>query len=176
MSAPSSETYRGPHRGRHRRLDGGPHLRRQGRACARERQCARRTARARSSHRPSPSHQFGRARYSAAASTMRATRRRIRTPRCRQFKDRQITIGKNFNRFGLIGPCIVITDEMTQPGVMRLTNGSTARQDGNKSEWLFHLPQRISFLSQIMTRGARRHRYNWNARRRWLTSASRWSL
>ena len=70
-----------------------------------------------------------------------------------QFKDSQITIGKNFNRFAPIGPCIVTTDELTHPGAVRLVtrlNGKTV-QDGNTSEWLFSLPRVISFLSQVMT-------------------------
>ena len=69
-----------------------------------------------------------------------------------QFKDNQITIGKNFNRFAPIGPCIVTADELTQPGTVKLTtrlNGKTM-QDGNTSEWLFPLPRLISFLSQVM--------------------------
>ena len=69
-----------------------------------------------------------------------------------QFKDNQITIGKNFNRFAPIGPCIVTTDELTTPNSVRLTtrlNGKTM-QDGNTSEWLFPLPRLISFLSQVM--------------------------
>jgi 2-keto-4-pentenoate hydratase/2-oxohepta-3-ene-1,7-dioic acid hydratase in catechol pathway len=70
-----------------------------------------------------------------------------------QFKDNQITIGKNFDRFAPIGPCIVTTDELTDPGAVRLTtrlNGRTM-QDGSTSEWLFPLPRVISFLSQVMT-------------------------
>ena len=69
-----------------------------------------------------------------------------------QFKDSQITIGKNFNRFAPIGPCIVTTDELTAPNSVRLMtrlNGKTM-QDGNTSEWLFPLPRLISFLSQVM--------------------------
>jgi 2-keto-4-pentenoate hydratase/2-oxohepta-3-ene-1,7-dioic acid hydratase in catechol pathway len=69
-----------------------------------------------------------------------------------QFKDSQITIGKNFNRFAPIGPCIVTTDELTSPGAVRLLtrlNGETM-QDGNTSEWLFTLPRLIAFLSQVM--------------------------
>jgi 2-keto-4-pentenoate hydratase/2-oxohepta-3-ene-1,7-dioic acid hydratase in catechol pathway len=69
-----------------------------------------------------------------------------------QFKDSQITIGKNFNRFAPIGPCIVTCDELATPGAVRLTtrlNGATM-QDGNTSEWLFPLPRLISFLSQVM--------------------------
>ncbi len=70
-----------------------------------------------------------------------------------QFKDNQITLGKNFNGFAPIGPAIVTTDELTEPGRVRLTtrlNGKTT-QDGNTSEWLFPLPRLISFLSQVMT-------------------------
>jgi 2-keto-4-pentenoate hydratase/2-oxohepta-3-ene-1,7-dioic acid hydratase in catechol pathway len=69
-----------------------------------------------------------------------------------QFKDNQITIGKNFNRFAPVGPCIVTTDELTEPGVVQLTtrlNGKVM-QNGNTSEWLFPLPRLISFLSQVM--------------------------
>src|SRR6185437_4926607 len=70
-----------------------------------------------------------------------------------QFKDSQITLGKNFTGFAPIGPAIVTTDELTEPGEVRLMtrlNGKTV-QDGNTSEWLFPLPRLISFLSQVMT-------------------------
>ena len=33
-----------------------------------------------------------------------------------QFKDNQITIGKNFAGFAPIGPCIVTADELPHPG------------------------------------------------------------
>ena len=69
-----------------------------------------------------------------------------------QFKDNQITIGKNFNGFAPLGPCIVTTDELTKPDSVRLMtrlNGKTM-QDGNTSDWLFPLPRLISFLSQVM--------------------------
>lgn len=70
-----------------------------------------------------------------------------------QFKDAQITLGKNFNGFAPIGPWIVTTDELAAPGRVRLTsrlNGKTM-QDGNTSDWLFPLPRLIAFLSQVMT-------------------------
>jgi 2-keto-4-pentenoate hydratase/2-oxohepta-3-ene-1,7-dioic acid hydratase in catechol pathway len=69
-----------------------------------------------------------------------------------QFKDSQITIGKNFNRFAPIGPCIVTADELTEPGSVRLTTRLNGKimQDGNTSQWLFKLPRLISFLSQVM--------------------------
>ena len=70
-----------------------------------------------------------------------------------QFKDSQITLGKNFDRFAPIGPCIVTADELSDPNHVRLMtrlNGRTL-QDGNTSDWLFPLPRLISFLSQVMT-------------------------
>jgi 2-keto-4-pentenoate hydratase/2-oxohepta-3-ene-1,7-dioic acid hydratase in catechol pathway len=69
-----------------------------------------------------------------------------------QFKDSQITLGKNFNGFAPIGPAIVTTDELKEPGGVRLQtrlNGRTM-QDGNTSEWLFQLPRLLSFVSQVM--------------------------
>jgi 2-keto-4-pentenoate hydratase/2-oxohepta-3-ene-1,7-dioic acid hydratase in catechol pathway len=69
-----------------------------------------------------------------------------------QFKDNQITLGKNFEHFAPIGPCIVTADEMTRPDHVRIMtrlNGKTM-QDGNTEDWIFPLPQFISFLSQVM--------------------------
>lgn len=69
-----------------------------------------------------------------------------------QFKDNQITLGKNFAGFAPIGPCIVTSDEMTNPDSVRLLarlNGKVL-QDGTTGDWLFSLPNLLSFLSQIM--------------------------
>lgn len=69
-----------------------------------------------------------------------------------QFKDNQITLGKNFLGFAPIGPCIVTADELSDPNDVRLQtrlNGRTL-QDGNTSDWLFPLPRLISFLSEVM--------------------------
>jgi 2,4-didehydro-3-deoxy-L-rhamnonate hydrolase len=69
-----------------------------------------------------------------------------------QFKDNQITIGKNFAGFAPIGPCIVTTDELSRPDDVALKtrlNGQTL-QDGNTSDWLFSLPRLLSFLSQYV--------------------------
>ena len=69
-----------------------------------------------------------------------------------QFKDNQITLGKNFGGFCPIGPCIVTTDELTTPNNTRLQtrlNGVTM-QDGTTADWLFSLPRLISFLSHVM--------------------------
>lgn len=70
-----------------------------------------------------------------------------------QFKDNQITLGKNFDTFCPIGPCLVTKDELTHPDEVRLrsfVNGEL-RQDGSTSEWLFSLPELLSFLSQHLT-------------------------
>ena len=70
-----------------------------------------------------------------------------------QFKDNQITLGKNFDGFAPIGPCIVTADELTDPDNVSLKtrlNGRTM-QDGSTSDWLFRLPVLISYLSQTMT-------------------------
>jgi 2,4-didehydro-3-deoxy-L-rhamnonate hydrolase len=70
-----------------------------------------------------------------------------------QFKDNQITLGKNFDGFAPIGPCIVTTDDLPRPDRTALRtrlNGKTM-QDGNTSDWLFPLPRLIAFLSQVMT-------------------------
>ena len=69
-----------------------------------------------------------------------------------QFKDNQITLGKNLAGYAPIGPCIVTADAMPNPDRVRLRtrlNGRTL-QDGNTSDWLFSLPKLISFLSGIM--------------------------
>ena len=70
-----------------------------------------------------------------------------------QFKDNQITLGKNFDGFCPIGPCIVTSDEMKDPGNVRLwsrLNGKTM-QDGTTADWLFPLPKLIAYLSSVMT-------------------------
>jgi len=69
-----------------------------------------------------------------------------------QFKDSQITIGKNLAGYAPIGPCIVTADEMTRPDDVALRtrlNGRTL-QDGSTSDWLFPLPRLLSFLSGFM--------------------------
>jgi 2,4-didehydro-3-deoxy-L-rhamnonate hydrolase len=70
-----------------------------------------------------------------------------------QFKENQITLGKNFDTFSPIGPCLVTRDEIPAPDNCRmrtLLNGKVM-QDGSTSEWLFSLPTLLSFLSGVMT-------------------------
>ena len=70
-----------------------------------------------------------------------------------QMKDAQITLGKNFDGFAPIGPCILSADTMPHPDRVRLmtrVNGEV-RQDGTTADWLFPLPRLLSFLSAVMT-------------------------
>jgi 2,4-diketo-3-deoxy-L-fuconate hydrolase len=70
-----------------------------------------------------------------------------------QFKDNQITLGKNFDTFCPLGPCIVTRDELPDPGNVKLrsyVNGKLM-QNGSTADWLFPLPKLLSFLSSIMT-------------------------
>lgn len=70
-----------------------------------------------------------------------------------QFKDNQITLGKNFDTFCPLGPCIVTRDELVDPGSVRLrsfVNGKVM-QDGTTADWVFPLPELLSRLSEIMT-------------------------
>lgn len=69
-----------------------------------------------------------------------------------QFKDSQITLGKNFNGFCPIGPCIVTADEMTAPHDVRLMTRLNGKlmQNGATADWIFPLPRLVSFLSHVM--------------------------
>ena len=70
-----------------------------------------------------------------------------------QFRNSQITLGKNFDTFCPIGPCVVTRDEIPRPdriGLKTFVNGQKM-QDGSTADWLFSLPQLLSFLSQRIT-------------------------
>jgi 2,4-diketo-3-deoxy-L-fuconate hydrolase len=70
-----------------------------------------------------------------------------------QFKDNQITLGKNFDTFTPLGPCIVTPDEIPDPAKLALrsrVNGEL-RQDGSNRDWVFPLPRLLANLSQVMT-------------------------
>jgi 2-keto-4-pentenoate hydratase/2-oxohepta-3-ene-1,7-dioic acid hydratase in catechol pathway len=70
-----------------------------------------------------------------------------------QFKDSQITLGKNFDGFCPLGPCIVTTDELPDPGNVGLrsyVNGQLM-QNGSTRDWLFPLPMLLNRLSCVMT-------------------------
>lgn len=70
-----------------------------------------------------------------------------------QFKDANETMGKNFDTFSPIGPCIVTKDEVPHPEQLRLTlklNGETMIDETN-ADWCFSLPKMIEWLSMAMT-------------------------
>ena len=70
-----------------------------------------------------------------------------------QFKDNQITLGKNFDTFCPLGPCIVTRDELPDPPHVKLRSyvNGTPMQDGSTADWVFPLPRLLSFLSHVMT-------------------------
>jgi 2,4-diketo-3-deoxy-L-fuconate hydrolase len=70
-----------------------------------------------------------------------------------QFRDNQITLGKNFDTFCPIGPCIVTRDEVPRPdqiGLRTFLNGQKM-QEGSTADWLFSLAHLLSFLSERIT-------------------------
>lgn len=69
-----------------------------------------------------------------------------------QAKDHQITLGKNFANFAPIGPCVVTADELSDISDIRITthvNGEKMQDDTSRN-WIFSLPQMVSFLSHVM--------------------------
>ena len=70
-----------------------------------------------------------------------------------QFRDNQITLGKNFDTFCPIGPCVVTADEIPHPDRIGLRTflNQQKMQEGSTADWLFSLPQLLSFLSQRIT-------------------------
>ena len=70
-----------------------------------------------------------------------------------QFKDNQITLGKNFDTFCPLGPCIVTPEELPDPPHVKLRSyvNGTLMQDGSTADWVFPLPRLLGFLSHIMT-------------------------
>ena len=70
-----------------------------------------------------------------------------------QFKDNNEALGKNFDTFAPMGPCIVTKDEIPDPSKLRLTlrlNGETM-QDRTNEDWCFPLPRLIAWLTQGIT-------------------------
>ena len=66
-----------------------------------------------------------------------------------QFKDNQITLGKNFAGFAPIGPSIVIADAMPHPDrlVLKTRLNGKVTQNGITADRLFSLPQLIGHLA-----------------------------
>jgi 2,4-didehydro-3-deoxy-L-rhamnonate hydrolase len=70
-----------------------------------------------------------------------------------QFKDNQITLGKNFDTYAPMGPCIVTKDEVPDPNNVKLrtTLNGVVVQDGTTADWLFNLPVLLGHVLNVMT-------------------------
>jgi 2-keto-4-pentenoate hydratase/2-oxohepta-3-ene-1,7-dioic acid hydratase in catechol pathway len=70
-----------------------------------------------------------------------------------QFTDHQITLGKNFDTFAPMGPCVVTPDELPTADDLTLRSfvNGTLMQDGSTRDWIFPLPVLLAFVSQVMT-------------------------
>lgn len=70
-----------------------------------------------------------------------------------QFVDSQITLGKNFETFAPVGPCLVTKDELPDLSDVKLKtllNGQVV-QNGSTADWIYSLPHLISWLTSVMT-------------------------
>lgn len=70
-----------------------------------------------------------------------------------QFKDKNEDMGKNFDTFAPMGPCIVTADEIPDPAQLRLRlllNGQVM-QDGTNAEWCFPLPRLLAWFAMGLT-------------------------
>lgn len=66
-----------------------------------------------------------------------------------QYQGLQFTPGKNFDRSGSMGPCLVTADEIPDPSTLRLTtriNGKV-RQEGRISDLVFDVPALLEYCS-----------------------------
>lgn len=68
-------------------------------------------------------------------------------------KPPQFNLGKSFDTFGPIGPCVVSLDELDDPANLRLTTAvnDEVRQDDSTANMIFDVPALVSFLSSITT-------------------------
>ena len=70
-----------------------------------------------------------------------------------QTRHKQFYLGKSFDTFTPIGPCLVTADEFAFPpaiGVRCWVNGEL-RQEGNTNQWIYGIPDVIEDLSAAMT-------------------------
>jgi len=70
-----------------------------------------------------------------------------------QFKDKNEDMGKNFDTFAPMGPCLVTADEIPDPGKLRLSlrlNGQRM-QDRTNADWCFPLPRLLEWLTMGTT-------------------------
>jgi 2-keto-4-pentenoate hydratase/2-oxohepta-3-ene-1,7-dioic acid hydratase in catechol pathway len=70
-----------------------------------------------------------------------------------QFKDKNEDMGKNFDTFAPMGPCLVTADEIPDPAKLRLSlklNGQLM-QDRTNEDWCFPLPRLLEWLTMGTT-------------------------
>jgi 2-keto-4-pentenoate hydratase/2-oxohepta-3-ene-1,7-dioic acid hydratase in catechol pathway len=70
-----------------------------------------------------------------------------------QFRNNQITLGKNFDTFAPMGPCLVTADDVPDPQRLRLrawVNGEP-RQDETAGDMIFGVAEVLAHLSRFMT-------------------------
>jgi 2-keto-4-pentenoate hydratase/2-oxohepta-3-ene-1,7-dioic acid hydratase in catechol pathway len=70
-----------------------------------------------------------------------------------QFKDKNEDMGKNFDTFAPMGPCVVTADEIPDPAGLRLSlrlNGQLM-QDRTNGDWCFPLPRLLEWLTMGIT-------------------------
>lgn len=70
-----------------------------------------------------------------------------------QFKDKNEDMGKNFDTFAPMGPCLVTADEIPNPEKLRLSlrlNGQVM-QDRTNEDWCFPLPRLLEWLTMGTT-------------------------
>ena len=66
-----------------------------------------------------------------------------------QYQGMQFTPGKNFDKSGSMGPCLVTADEIPDPSILQLTtrvNGKV-RQEGRMSDLVFDVPALLEYCS-----------------------------
>jgi len=75
------------------------------------------------------------------------------TSRDFQFRVSQYTLGKSIDTFSVMGPFLVLKDEIPNPHSLRLTTriGAEVVQDSNTSNMIFTVADLIAYISQVMT-------------------------
>jgi 2-keto-4-pentenoate hydratase/2-oxohepta-3-ene-1,7-dioic acid hydratase in catechol pathway len=70
-----------------------------------------------------------------------------------QFKDKNEDMGKNFDTFAPMGPCIVTADEIPDPGRLHLSLklNDQVMQDRTNEDWCFPLPRLLEWLTMGTT-------------------------
>jgi 2-keto-4-pentenoate hydratase/2-oxohepta-3-ene-1,7-dioic acid hydratase in catechol pathway len=70
-----------------------------------------------------------------------------------QFKDQQITLGKNLDSYCPMGPSLVLADEVADPHALRMWTSlnDEIMQDGSTADMRFSIPRMVSYLSEIVT-------------------------